>query len=150
MSNNLQRLPFHNRSFLLDPFNFLRQDVDRLFDVSASMEGLRPDLEVKEDENSIEITAELPGVPEDKIKISLANGILTITGEKKSEEKKDGKIYHIIERKYGSFYRSLKLPYELDQKDILASFKDGILKITIPKSKESKQNIYNIPIQQQN
>lgn len=150
MNTNLQRhmVPLHNRSLLLDPFNFLRQEIDRLLDVSSTMEGLRLELEAKENEDSIEITTELPGVPEDKINISLSNGILTITGEKQSEEKKDGETYHLMERKYGSFYRSLKLPYEPDQKDILASFKDGILKITIPKPKESKKDIYKIPIQQ--
>lgn len=147
--NNFQRkiIPLHRTSLVADPFNFLRQEIDRLFDVSSSLEGLRPQFETKENDNCIEITAELPGVAEEDINLSLSNGILTVSGEKKSEEKKEGENYHITERQYGSFSRSLKLPYEPEQEDIKASFKDGVLKVTIPKPRERKQDAYKIPIQ---
>ena len=150
MNNKLHRhiIPFHNRSVLPDSFDFIRQEIDRLFDAGFSLEGLNPGLESKESENSIEITIELPGVSEENINLSLAKEILTIEGEKKSEDKKEGETYHIMERKYGSFYRSLKLPYAPDEKDVHASFKDGILRITIPKPQEFKRNDYKIPIQQ--
>jgi len=115
--------------------------------VSSSIEGLRPQFETKENENSIEITAELPGVAEGDINLSLSKGILTISGEKKSEEKKEGETYYITERQYGSFSRSLKLPYEPEQDDIKASFKEGVLKVSVPKPKEMKPDVYKIPIQ---
>lgn len=147
--NNFQKkiVPFHRSTLIADPFNFLRQEIDRLFEVSSSIEGLRPQFETKENENSIEITAELPGVLEENINLSLSNGVLTISGEKKSEEKSEDETYHITERQYGSFSRSLKLPYEPEQNDITASFKDGVLKVKIPKPKEIKPDVYKIPIQ---
>ena len=147
--NNFQSkiIPFQRTSLIDDPFNFLRQEIDRLFEVSSSIEGLRPQFETKENDNCIEITAELPGVVEEDINLSFSNGILTVSGEKKSEEKKEGETYHITERQYGSFSRSLKLPYEPEQNDITASFKDGILKIMVPKPKEMKPDVYKIPIQ---
>ena len=147
--NNFQRkiIPLHRTSLVGDPFNFLRQEIDRLFDVSSSLEGLRPQFDTKESDNCIEITAELPGIAEEDITLSLSNGILTVSGEKKSEEKKEGETCHITERQYGSFSRSLKLPYEPEQDDITASFKDGVLKVTLPKPKEMKPDVYKIPIQ---
>lgn len=147
--NNFQRkiIPLHRTSLVADPFNFLRQEIDHLFDVSSSLEGLRPQFETKENDNCIEITAELPGVAEEDINLSLSNGILTISGEKKSEEKNEGDTYHITERQYGSFSRSLKLPYEPEQDDIRASFKEGVLKVMIPRPKEMKPDVYKIPLQ---
>ena len=147
--NNFPRqiIPLHRTPLVADPFNFLRQEIDRLFDVSSSLEGLRPQFDTKENDNCIEITAELPGIAEEDITLSLSNGILTVSGEKKSEEKKEGETYHITERQYGSFSRSLKLPYEPEQNDITASFKDGVLKVTLPKPKEMKPDVYKIPIQ---
>ena len=147
--NNFQRkiIPLHRTSLVGDPFNFLRQEIDRLFDVSSSLEGLRPQFDTKENDNCIEITAELPGIAEEDITLSLSSGILTVSGEKKSEEKKEGETYHITERQYGSFSRSLKLPYKPEQDDITASFKDGVLKVTLPKPKEMKPDVYKIPIQ---
>lgn len=147
--NSFQKkiVPLHRGALISDPFSFLRQEIDRLFEVSSSIEGLRPEFDTKENENCIEITAELPGVAEEDINLSLSNGILTISGEKKSEEKKEEETYHITERRYGSFSRSLKLPYEPEQEDIRASFKDGVLKVTVPKPKEVKPDVYKIPIQ---
>ena len=147
--NNFPRkiIPLHRTPLVADPFDFLRQEIDRLFDVSSSLEGLRPQFDTKESDNCIEITAELPGIAEEDITLSLSNGILTVSGEKKSEEKKEGETYHITERQYGSFSRSLKLPYESEQDDITASFKDGVLKVTLPKPKEMKPDVYKIPIQ---
>lgn len=148
MSNVQQKIiPYQRTTLISDPFNFLRQEIDRLFEASSSIEGLRPQFETKENENSIEITAELPGVTEEDINLSLSKGILTISGEKKSEEKKEGETYYITERQYGSFSRSLKLPYEPEQDDIKASFKEGVLKVSVPKPKEMKPDVYKIPIQ---
>ena len=139
--------PFHRRHLISDPFNVLRQEIDRLFEVNPSFQAIRPEFEIKENEDGLNITAELPGVPEKDIDISLADGILTISGEKKSEEIKEGETYHITERRYGSFSRSLKLPYDPEGKDISASFTNGVLKITIPRPKELKSTVYKVPLQ---
>ncbi len=135
------------RGLVADPFNFLRQEIDRLFETSTAVQGITPDFEVKESKDGLQVTAELPGVSEKDIHISLADNILTISGEKKSEEIKEGETYHITERSYGSFTRSLKLPYEPEQKRISASFKDGILQLSIPRSEKSKPNVHKIEIQ---
>ncbi|MBS0272471.1 MAG: Hsp20/alpha crystallin family protein [Proteobacteria bacterium] len=140
-------LPFQCRNFIMDPFHALRQEIDRLFEVSTSVQGCIPEFETKENKNGLEVTAELPGVSEGDIDISLSDGILTISGEKKSEETKNGETYHIIERRYGAFSRSLKLPYEPEEKDISASFKNRVLKVVIPRPKELKSNIYKIQVQ---
>lgn len=140
-------IPIHRGHLVSDPFNFLRQEIDRLFENSSTVQGIRPEFEVKESKEGIQLTAELPGISEKDIEVSLAEGILTISGEKKSEEIKDGETYHIAERSYGSFSRSIKLPYEPEEKKISASFKDGILRLTIPRPEKSKPNIHKIPIQ---
>lgn len=141
-------IPISHRHLVSDPFHFLRQEIDRLFEINTTVQGICPDFEVKESKDGLQIAAELPGVSEKDIDISLANGVLTISGEKKSAETKDGETYHITERSYGSFSRSLKLPYEPDEKTISASFKNGILNLTIPRPKSTKSHVHKIEIQQ--
>lgn len=140
-------IPVHRGHMMSDPFNFLRREIDRIFETSTSMQGIRPEFEVKESKDGLQVTAELPGIAEKDIDISLADGILTISGEKKSEEIKDGETYHITERSYGSFRRSLKLPYEPEEKKISAFFKDGVLNLTIPRRATSKLHTHKIAIQ---
>ncbi|MBY0500475.1 MAG: Hsp20/alpha crystallin family protein [Alphaproteobacteria bacterium] len=140
-------IPIHRGHLVSDPFNFLRQEIDRLFESSSSVQGIRPEFEVKENKDGIQLTAELPGISEKDIEVSLAEGILTISGEKKSEDIKDGETYHIAERSYGTFTRSIKLPYEPEEKKISASFKDGVLRLVIPRPEKSKPNIHKILIQ---
>lgn len=140
-------IPIHRGHIVTDPFNFLRQEIDRLFENSTTVQGIRPDFEVKEGKEGLEILAELPGVSEKDIDISLSDGVLTISGEKKSEDSKEGETYHITERNYGSFTRSLRLPYEPEEKKITASFTDGVLKLTVPRPSESKPNVHKIEVQ---
>jgi len=140
-------IPIHRGHLVSDPFNFLRQEIDRLFEASSTVQDIRPEFEVKETKEGIEITAELPGVLEKDIDVSLSKGILTIRGEKKSEETKDGETYHIAERSYGSFSRSLELPYEPEEKKISASFTNGVLSLIIPRPTQSKPNVHKITIQ---
>lgn len=150
MNNNIikrQILPFQHSSFIQDPFHFLRQEINHLFEKRSSFEGIRPEIEVKENGESIEVTAELPGIAEEDIRVSLSNGLLTIKGQKRSEEKREGETYHVEERRYGMFSRSVKLPYEPAEKDVNASFKDGILKVNILKPQGLKEGSYRIPIQ---
>lgn len=140
-------IPIHRGHIVSDPFSFLRQEIDRLFESSSTVQGIRPEFEVKETKDGLKVTAELPGVSEKDIDVSLSKGILTIRGEKKSEETKDGETYHITERSYGSFSRSLELPYEPEEKKISASFTNGVLSLTIPRPTQSKPNVHKIQIQ---
>lgn len=139
-------IPTHKKHSTSDPFHFFRQEFDRLFNSSPSIENIQPEFEVKESKDCIKVTAELPGISEKDVEISLVDNILTVNGEKKSETIDENDIYHIMERSYGSFTRSLQLPYAPEEKKISASFKDGILSLTIPRPSETKPNIYKIPV----
>jgi HSP20 family protein len=140
-------IPISRTHLVSDPFNFLRQEIDRLFEASTSVQGVRPEFEVKENKTGLEVTAELPGISEKDIDVSLNDEVLTIRGEKKSEDVKDGETYHISERTYGSFSRSLRLPYKPNEKKISASFKDGVLSLMIPRPSTAKPSAHKIPIQ---
>ena len=95
-------------------------------------------IDVAEGKDAIEVTAELPGVDEKDIDITLANGVLTIRGEKKAErdETDKDKNWHVIERNYGSFSRSITLPYDPDSAKVEAKFDKGVLRIRLPKPAE--------------
>jgi len=148
--NKMPRLiPVSQRNFVHDPFNFLREEIDRLFDKSSTVLGISPEFDLMENKQGITITAELPGLTQDDIDITLAEGLLTIAGEKKSEVTKDGQTHHIAERKYGSFSRSLKLPFQPEQNEVIASFKDGILTLIIPRPATAQSHIHKIPIRKE-
>lgn len=109
---------------------------------------LAPRIDVTETDKAFNLTAELPGVEEKDVDVSLSGNVLTIKGEKKSEyeEKDEKKNYHRVERSYGSFQRSLTLPEEVDQAKIDASFKNGVLTIEIPKTAEKTPEIQKIKV----
>ncbi|GIK40693.1 MAG: hypothetical protein BroJett011_45260 [Chloroflexota bacterium] len=102
-----------------------------------------PRVDVTENEKEVRITAELPGLEEKDIDVSLSNDVLTISGEKKAEREDKGDNYYRMERSYGSFHRSIPLPTEVDTDHCDATFKNGVLQITLPKVhlKESAKKI---------
>ena len=103
-----------------------------------------PALNVVETEHAFTLTAELPGVAKDDVKITIEDGVLTLAGEKRhSEEQKDGQ-WHRVERAYGAFERSLALPKGVDGGAAQATFKDGVLTITLPKSEQAKPRTLTI------
>src|SRR5713101_1122044 len=97
-----------------------------------------PKIDVSEGKDAIEVTAELPGVDEKDIDLTLINGVLTIRGEKKTErdEADKDKNWHLIERRYGSFSRTVTLPYDPDSSKVEAKFEKGVLRIRLPKPAE--------------
>jgi HSP20 family protein len=105
-----------------------------------------PALDVSESETDLVVEAELPGVDEKDIDISLSDGLLTIRGERKQGKERKETDYHLVERSYGSFTRLIRLPKEVKTDKISASFKDGILKITSPKSEEAKKKEIKIKV----
>ncbi len=133
-----------------DIFSAMRDEMDRVFGrferdwPFPSLFGrdgrsaiLVPDLDVREDANSISIEAELPGVEEKDVSVTLANGVLTIKGEKKQEKEEKSENYHLTERSFGSFQRSLRLPDTVDDAKVQASFDKGVLKVTAAKRPEA-------------
>jgi HSP20 family protein len=105
-----------------------------------------PRVDISEDTNNIYVHAELPGMSKEDVKITLSEGILTLRGEKKHEEKKEDKNYYRIERRYGSFARQFTLPENVKDEDVHANFNNGVLEITIPKSEPVKPKEREVPI----
>ncbi len=98
-----------------------------------------PAADVSETDKAYEITAELPGMDEKNIEVKLANGVLTIKGEKQEEKEEKQKDYHMRERSFGSFQRTFQVPDGVDSDKIEASFKNGVLSVTLPKSPEAQK-----------
>jgi len=133
----------------------LRNEMDRLFDEffgrTSERFGLEvgegvwsPDVDISETDNEIIVSAELPGVKKEDIKITLQDNVLTLRGEKKQEKETKDENFHRVERSYGVFQRSFTLPATVDAKNIKAGYKNGVLKIRLPKAEEAKKK--EIPI----
>ena len=123
----------------LDPFRAMRREMEnafRAFDQSSYSRNIgagAPAVSVAETKDAFEVTAELPGVDEKDIKVSLDENQLVISGEKKAESTKDEKDWHVEERSYGSFYRSMSLPFEPEDGAVEAHFDKGVLNLMIKK-----------------
>jgi len=98
----------------------------------------KPVCNLKEDDESYTLEAEIPGLKKEDIKISLQNDVLTISGERNEEKEKKDKHSHLVERRYGSFCRSFTLPVGVVEDKIDAAYKDGILKVVLPKTEVAK------------
>ena len=123
-----------------DHFRGFKTQVDSLFEdwFGRNMGGvLAPRVDITQDDQHVTLTAELPGVDEREIDVSLVGDELTIKGEKRSERKdkseSEGHVVHRIERSYGSFQRTITVPYEVNPDQVSAQFKGGVLRITLPK-----------------
>lgn len=119
------------------PFHNLQEDMDI---------GWSPRLDVSETENGLEVVADLPGMEKKDINVSLEDNLLTIKGERKEEKESKDKQYHTIERRSGAFYRALRLPIEVEKDKVEAAFKDGVLTLRLPKSKEAVKKVAQIEI----
>jgi HSP20 family protein len=121
-------------------FGTLYRDIDRLFEeftrnplARQAQVNLVPSIDVTESDKEIVLSAEMPGLERGDVEISIEDDVLTIRGEKKIEQEKDDKNYHLSERVYGVFYRALQLPPGVDASKIQATMSNGVLKVTIPK-----------------
>jgi HSP20 family protein len=145
-------------SYGRDPFFSLQREMNRLFDDTfrgfggGSAEQQRGHvvearMNVSETDQEFRITAELPGVEEKDVDVTMDGDVLTIRGEKKFEQENGGpkESYHFVERSYGSFQRSLQLPYTVNPEGVRAEFHNGVLKLSLPKS-EHQQRSRKIPI----
>ncbi|MGZ3289058.1 MAG: Hsp20/alpha crystallin family protein [Xanthobacteraceae bacterium] len=128
--------PVRMDTMLLGPLDRL---LEQFTQVAASGAGnIVPKIDVVETDKNIEITAELPGLEEGDVEISLVDNVLTIHGEKQAEQERDEQNYHITERVYGSFYRAIELPVGVDASQIQASMSNGVLKLVVPKPARSE------------
>ncbi len=100
--------------------------------------GFVPAVDVREGENEFVFTAELPGLTSEDVSITLDDNVLTLAGERKLENEENREQFHRIERRYGSFTRSFTLPHEVDDEQVAATFTNGVLTITVPKTEKAK------------
>lgn len=113
---------------------------------SAFWSGGAMQADVVETDEAVEVTIELPGIEERDVDLTLALGALTIKGEKRIERQEDKKGYHLSERRYGAFQRVIGLPDGVDPDAATASFRQGVLKVTLPKLPEAKSRVRKIDI----
>jgi HSP20 family protein len=113
-----------------------------------SSDVMAPRIDVSETKDAIEVTAELPGVDEKDVDLTLADGVLTIRGEKKTErnETDPGKNWHVLERSYGAFSRSIALPFDPDPNKTEAKFEKGVLRVRLAKPPEAAKKQQKIEI----
>ena len=140
-----------------DPFLSLHRDINRLFDETlrgpAPSQGaqqgapmISAPVNVAETQDEYRVTAELPGLSSEDVEVLLDEDVLTIRGERKFERRDDKESYHLIECSYGTVQRSLRLPAPVDAQQVQANFENGLLRITLPKSK-AQQRARRIEVQ---
>ncbi len=149
------------------PFESLRREVDRLFEdftLNPFRLPLRrpafdlepfwqpdswvamPAMDLVERHEDFEMTAELPGLDEKNIEVNVANGVLTVKGQKEEDKVEKKEDFHLRERRFGSFSRSVRVPDTVDPDKIDASFKNGVLKVTLPKKPEAQKPVKKIEV----
>jgi HSP20 family protein len=123
--SNFSLGPFGRRAFEFDPF--------RRFGGHLMVRDMMPSMDIRESDKEFHLTAELPGMDEGDIEVTLSDGMLVIKGEKKEEKSEKGENMHLTERRYGSIYRSLPLPEGIDENKVDAHFARGVLEISMKK-----------------
>jgi len=137
----------------------LHREVDRLFQdfwrgsgrgsllpESWGLADVTPRIDETEDEKAYHVKVELPGMDKDDVEITLSEGVLTIRGEKKQAEEEKGKDFYRQERSFGAFRRSVAVPGAVEEGKIQASFKNGVLSVALPKSKEAQKKVKHISV----
>jgi len=138
-----------------EPFRDLvsmRDDFDRLFEsFFGRMPVIRedfwtPSVDIVESNGNIEVKAEIPGMKKEDIKVTVRDNVLSIVGERKQEKETKEKTFHRVESYYGKFSRNIQLPSEVEADNIKATYKDGILNITLPKPESAKPKKIEVEI----
>lgn len=136
-----------------------QDEMNRLFDdffggfglaparsLETQLERFSPRLDISENEREIRVTAELPGMDEKDIQVTLDGNVLTISGEKKEEREDKGRHTYRLERSYGTFRRSIPLSAEVNENKVKATFKKGVLSLALPKVEDARAGRKRIPI----
>ncbi len=139
MANIVRRRPFSELMGIRDEVDRFLNDTVRLFDDNVPERmGWRPSVDMEENKDSIVITAELPGIKKDDIKITIVDNKIMISGEVLEEKDVQEKNYFLKERLRGKFSRGFTLPTPVDSSKVEATYKEGILSLTLPKAEEAK------------
>lgn len=136
-----------------DPFRIAREEMETLWsqligEPSDSRRGGRmlPSLDLTETANTVDVRMDVPGMKAEDIDIQLNNGVLTISGERKEETEEKGKTFHRVERRYGSFSRSVTLPAPVADDKVDAQYRDGVLIVSLQKTEEAKSRRIKVKV----
>ncbi len=139
------------------PFQELRREMDRLFQEFFGTKSLFPErweaiewvpaVDVSETDKEVIVKADLPGVKPEDIEINIVDNVLTIKGEKKREAEEKKENFYRVERYYGSFMRAIQLPSEVDVEKVKAIYKDGVLKVILPKKEEAQKRVIKVEVE---
>jgi HSP20 family protein len=140
-TRRLSRLP----SLWRDPFTSLQEEMNELRTRLLGDGGedwfagaMVPALDMSESDSSIDVRMDLPGITAKDIDIQISGNVLTVSGKREEEKEEKGKTFHRVERRYGDFSRSVTLPSAVEESEIAAEYRDGVLTIKLPKTEESK------------
>jgi HSP20 family protein len=142
------------------PLTTFQQEINRLFDdffsrgfgltrfgdFAERFGDFSPQVDITETDKALTVAAELPGLDEKDVEVTLTSNALTISGEKKAEQEEKGQNYYRMERSYGSFRRTIPLPYEIEADKVEAQFKKGVLTITLPKTEAVQKQVKRITV----
>lgn len=147
----MPRLPVPRGEPSTDLFGTLQREVNRVFDqmfggMALPASGFAPSVEMKETEQGVVVTAELPGLEEKDVAVELEGDVLTISGEKKQEKSEEKEGFHLSERSYGSFRRAIRLPWPANPAEASAAFDKGVLTISLKRPPEAAAKVNRIPI----
>jgi HSP20 family protein len=141
----MTRRTSHLPSLWRDPFTAIREEMK---DLRSQMFGggdegwlagaMAPALDMSETETAIDVRMDLPGITAKDIDIQVNGNLLTVSGERKEEKEEKRKTFHRVERSYGSFSRTVTLPCAVNESEVAAEYKDGVLTVKLPKTEESK------------
>lgn len=144
------------REEIFDPFLTFRREVDRMFDdfftgfgggrAPRSSFGITPTMDLTENEKEIVVTAELPGLDDKDFEVTVSGDILTLKGEKKAEHEQRNGDGHYMERRFGAFSRAVRLPFEIKDEKVDATYDKGVLTIRVPKPAEMQRAARRIEV----
>jgi HSP20 family protein len=149
-----------SRGDWFDPFMSFRREMDRMFDsffdtfpdrsgralTTVGWSGITPAVDIAETDKELVFTAEVPGVSEKDVEVTLSGDLLTIKGEKKAEHEEKNGGYSYMERRFGSFSRSVRLPFKVEDEKIDAQYDKGVLTIHIPKPADMQKSVRRIEV----
>ena len=138
--NLVKMTPFRELEEIQSRLNrFFSETLPRRIDDEARFFGdWAPPVDIQETDKEYLIKAELPELKKEEVKVEMLDGVLTIEGERKQEKEEKGKKFHKVERSYGKFVRQFGLPKEIDETQVIADFKDGVLSVHLPKIATAK------------
>ncbi|MHC4480426.1 MAG: Hsp20/alpha crystallin family protein [Planctomycetota bacterium] len=133
--------PFNR--FFDDLFEGFAEEPTRLPELWNEREFV-PAIDVGEDDEALTVTVEAPGMSRDDLEVTVLDGVLVLRGEKKEEETSEGTGYHRVERRYGHFERRIRLPQYVDSENVEASYRDGVLRLRLPKREAARARTIQI------